>query len=142
GAGAQPRAGGRGGRGTASAAGEVGGPRLALDRPVEDGGVHHRGDCRPARLCAADRGTPVAADPHPVGAGERVMSDSSHSESRLPPSWSPAIALQVDEICLRFEEAWRTAPKQPPILEHYLEGVEEPGREKLLHELLAVELAY
>src|SRR5262249_36022077 len=54
----------------------------------------------------------------------------------------PTLALQLDETCLRFEEAWKAAAGKRPRLEHYLASAPGPARRGLLHELLALELAY
>jgi tetratricopeptide (TPR) repeat protein len=57
-------------------------------------------------------------------------------------AWSPSQALRLDEVCLRFEEAWKAASGKRPRLESYLGQSPESLRGALLHELLAVELAY
>jgi tetratricopeptide (TPR) repeat protein len=56
--------------------------------------------------------------------------------------WSPAEARAVDQACLQFEACWRAGNGRRPRLEEYLEGTAEPLRGTLLHELLALELAY
>jgi tetratricopeptide (TPR) repeat protein len=56
--------------------------------------------------------------------------------------WSPAEARAVDQVCLRFEACWRAGNGRRPRLEDYLDGTAEPLRGTLLHELLALELAY
>src|SRR5262245_19402797 len=52
------------------------------------------------------------------------------------------LARRVDEVCCRFEEAWKAASTSgtPPLLEAYLAEVAEPGRVVLLGELLKVEV--
>jgi hypothetical protein len=47
---------------------------------------------------------------------------------------------RVDEVCDRFEDAWKAG--QRPRIEDYLGTTPEPERSKLLEELLHVELAY
>jgi eukaryotic-like serine/threonine-protein kinase len=56
--------------------------------------------------------------------------------------WSPTLALQLDDTCLRFEKAWKAAAGKRPRLEQYLASAPGPARRGLLHELLALELAY
>jgi WD40 repeat protein len=48
------------------------------------------------------------------------------------------LAVWIDDLCLRFEAAWRAGP--PPRLEDYLAAEEDPERSVLLGELLRVEL--
>jgi serine/threonine protein kinase/predicted Zn-dependent protease len=67
------------------------------------------------------------------------MTERSAAESV---DWSPAEARAVDEVCLRFEACWKSGNGRRPRLEEYLEGTAEPLRGTLLHELLALELAY
>ena len=50
-------------------------------------------------------------------------------------------ALQwIDEICLAFEEAWKTGT--PPQVEHYLGDKAKPEHSVLLGELLRLDLDY
>src|SRR5262245_6571968 len=58
-------------------------------------------------------------------------------ETPLPPT----LALQVDAVCLRFEQAWQQVPPRPRI-EDYLNGIVEAARAELLAELLALDLEY
>jgi len=61
----------------------------------------------------------------------------------LPPdnnSLPLAAEERIDEICLRFEDAWRTGDQ--PRVETYLEGIPEPQRSLLFQELLRLELYY
>ena len=51
-----------------------------------------------------------------------------------------SIDREVDGICDRFEEAWKTGLR--PVLEDHLAEVPEPIRPVLLRELLAVEIPY
>jgi formylglycine-generating enzyme required for sulfatase activity/tRNA A-37 threonylcarbamoyl transferase component Bud32 len=62
---------------------------------------------------------------------------SSHGDRS---AWPASLALQVEEVCNRFEVAWRDGAK--PRIETYLGETPEPGRSVLLHELLALELEY
>jgi serine/threonine-protein kinase len=55
-------------------------------------------------------------------------------------SLSPSLWQRVDELCDRFEDAWKAG--QRPRIEDYLGAASEPERCKLLEELLQVELAY
>src|SRR5262245_32357105 len=52
------------------------------------------------------------------------------------------LARRVDEVCCRFEAAWKAAAcgGTPPLLESYLAEVAEPARAALLGELLKVEV--
>jgi serine/threonine protein kinase len=53
---------------------------------------------------------------------------------------APALALEIDHICDRFESAWK-AGQQPPI-EQFLNEGKEQDRSGLLHELLILDLSY
>jgi predicted Ser/Thr protein kinase len=53
--------------------------------------------------------------------------------------WTPAQALQIEEVCGRFEAAWRTGPR--PRLQDYLRELGAPPSPALLEELLALEIA-
>jgi serine/threonine protein kinase/Tfp pilus assembly protein PilF len=55
-------------------------------------------------------------------------------------SWTPSLALRVEQTCNRFEAARKAG--QRPRIEHYLGLTPEPERVVLLRELLAVELEY
>jgi hypothetical protein len=60
-----------------------------------------------------------------------------------PPSRdSPSSSLlqRVDEICDRFEDAWKAG--QRPRIEDYLSDMPEPERSALLRELIALDIAY
>ena len=50
------------------------------------------------------------------------------------------LLYELDQICDRFEEAWRN--RQHPIIEDYLIGPGEPLRSQLLRELVALEISY
>jgi WD40 repeat protein len=54
------------------------------------------------------------------------------------------LALWVDEICLRFEDAWKAEPEtgRRPALEEFLEGVGEPERSVLAGELIRLDVCY
>jgi serine/threonine-protein kinase len=62
------------------------------------------------------------------------------SELVLPPSLSPAEVRLLDEICDRFEAAWKAG--QRPRLEEYLGPVAEPLRACLLGQLLPLDWEY
>jgi serine/threonine protein kinase/formylglycine-generating enzyme required for sulfatase activity len=53
---------------------------------------------------------------------------------------SLSLLLRVDEVCNRFETAWKA--DQRPQIEDYLAATPEPERTALLRELLALDLAY
>jgi serine/threonine-protein kinase len=55
-------------------------------------------------------------------------------------SWSPALAQQIDQICNRFEAAWKAGER--PRIENFLNQIAEPQQNALFSELLALELAY
>src|SRR5262245_57479177 len=60
-----------------------------------------------------------------------------------PASLSLSQILHVDEICQRFERAWREAAAgQGPSLEAYLSDTPEPARTRLFRELLRLEVYY
>jgi hypothetical protein len=52
--------------------------------------------------------------------------------------------LHVDEVCRRFEGAWKNsaATGQPPALEDYLADASGPARARLLRELVRLEVYY
>jgi hypothetical protein len=60
----------------------------------------------------------------------------SDQSGALPPS----LALRIENLCTRFEAAWKAG--REPRIEDFLEDVPEPERSRLLRELLAVELEY
>jgi hypothetical protein len=66
------------------------------------------------------------------------MSDQPHPAGSESPS--PSLLHRVDEICDRFEEAWKA--DQRPRIEDYLGTAPEPERSKLIKELLKVEVDY
>jgi tetratricopeptide (TPR) repeat protein len=64
-----------------------------------------------------------------------------------PPShegipWSPSLIRKLDELCVRFEEAWKAGSSTRPRLEEYLAEVPDCARGPAVEELLALELAY
>jgi WD40 repeat protein len=65
------------------------------------------------------------------------MNASLPSLSALP----AAEALRLEQVCKRFEDAWKTGP-DGPTLEAFLADGPEPARSALLCELLRLELAY
>jgi hypothetical protein len=50
------------------------------------------------------------------------------------------LAQQIDQVCDRFETAWKAGPR--PRIEDYLTHTPEPGQALLLRELVALEIAY
>jgi hypothetical protein len=61
------------------------------------------------------------------------------------PTLPPEVGLRLDEVCDRFEEAWRGAVRQggqPPRIEDYLEGVSEAERPVFLRELVHLDVKY
>ena len=65
------------------------------------------------------------------------MSDASSLSDDL---LSTAALRRVDEVCMRFEDVWRTG--QRPRLEAFLAGACGSEREELLRELLRLERHY
>jgi predicted Ser/Thr protein kinase len=53
---------------------------------------------------------------------------------------SPSFLHQLEQVCDRFEAAWKAG--QRPLIEDYLGDLPEPERPRLLRELLHLELAY
>jgi hypothetical protein len=55
-----------------------------------------------------------------------------------------ALARHVDQVCYRFEAAWKAdgAPGTPPRIEEYLADTPEPARADLLRELILVDIYY
>jgi serine/threonine protein kinase len=68
------------------------------------------------------------------------------SEQSLPggDSLSPSLVERIDEVCDRFEAAWKSArtAEQRPRIEDYLSAAQEPDRSALMRELLSLEMAY
>lgn len=63
------------------------------------------------------------------------MSDSSNAESG---DLSPSMGRAIDEVCNRFERAWRT--KETPRVEDFLAGHEGDERDALTVELIALDI--
>ena len=53
---------------------------------------------------------------------------------------SAAALGRIDEVCLRFEQAWRVGSK--PKIEDYLNGFTRPHRAPLISELLLLDIDY
>src|SRR5258708_7296200 len=53
---------------------------------------------------------------------------------------SPSVEKRVDQVCMRFETAWRAG--QAPRIEDYLADIQEPERCIRLHELLLLDIHY
>jgi serine/threonine protein kinase/Tfp pilus assembly protein PilF len=64
---------------------------------------------------------------------------NNHLRSEIT-SWPQSLALQVEDICSRFETAWKAGRK--PQIETYLGQTPEPRQSVLLRELLALELEF
>jgi formylglycine-generating enzyme required for sulfatase activity len=64
----------------------------------------------------------------------------SDAPGKDPGSLPLALLLRVDEVCLRFEAAWRAG--EQPCIKDYLEGKAEPEYSLLLRQLLLLELEY
>ena len=55
--------------------------------------------------------------------------------------WPPEQALQLDDICVRFERAWQAGADRPDLVP-FLAEAPAAFRESVLYELLLLELAY
>ena len=64
----------------------------------------------------------------------------SEASSSATDSFSVEVLRRVDEVCRRFEEAWKR--DQPPRLEDFLVEAKGSERTLLLGELLRLELHY
>src|SRR5439155_19611557 len=97
------------------------------------------GDRRSPGLCPQHGRAPAAAAPPDLGERGGPMSNPGCGEE--PRSLPLPLAWRVDEVCWRFEAAWKAAAcgGEPPRLEAYLAEVAEPARAVLLCELLQVE---
>jgi serine/threonine protein kinase len=69
------------------------------------------------------------------------MSEQPHSNQG---AWSPSVAEHLDKVCDRFEAAWRAARStgRRPRIEDWLADTPEAERPALVHELIALEIAY
>jgi len=67
----------------------------------------------------------------------------SAAEEHGPATLEVASARHVDQVCDRFEAAWKAARStgQRPRIEEYLVDVPEPERALLLRELIKLEIA-
>ena len=61
------------------------------------------------------------------------------TDTRVPPL-SPASARHIDQICDRFEAAWKSDQRPHP--EDFLDAVDEPDRSALLRQLLLLDWDY
>ncbi len=132
---------------------------------VEDGRVHQRRDRCEARVRPANGRAQAPHDPTALGQrgsgltagaifrdgcwsfGRCVeFSDRGNAmdTTRTPPtsndSLSPSQITRVEEVCDRFEAAWKAGLR--PRIEDYLGETADPERAALWHELLVLELAY
>jgi eukaryotic-like serine/threonine-protein kinase len=69
------------------------------------------------------------------GEKESVMSEPLSTASE---ALQPSVEYRVDQVCERFEKAWRDGPQ----LQEYLDHTPEPERAALLRELLRLDIAY
>src|SRR5262245_56275834 len=103
-----------------------------------------RADAGQARAEVAQQprraGAAAAADPADPGERGGPLSEPVPPEDETTPLPLP-LARRVDEVCCRFEAAWKAAWSggEAPRLEAYLAEVEGPARAALLGELLKVE---
>src|SRR6516165_9249033 len=104
---------------------------------MEDGRLQHRPDRSPPRLCGPHRRAQTAHDSEPLGQGDQAVSETPLTGSESLP---PESAQHVDKICDRVEAAWKEGLR--PESEDYLKETAGPLRAVLLHELVALELAY
>ncbi len=65
------------------------------------------------------------------------MNEASQKSKRSLP---PSVALRIDQMCNRFEAAWKSG--QPLPIEELLPAVPEPERKALLEELVLLEIEY
>jgi WD40 repeat protein/tRNA A-37 threonylcarbamoyl transferase component Bud32/tetratricopeptide (TPR) repeat protein len=59
-------------------------------------------------------------------------------------SWSPSLARRIEDVCTRFERAWKSARtgEQRPRIEDFLGDAPEPDCSLLLGELIALDAEY
>src|SRR5208282_231783 len=110
---------------------------IAFDCTLEDGRRHQRRDRRQARLPGADGGAQVADDSQPLGESPMKLVRT------VDLNWPP-LPDHLDQICDRFEAAWKAARagEPRPRLEDFLAGVPEPECPPLLRELWWLEVDY
>ncbi len=84
------------------------------------------------------RGTSRCAAPSVLSA------DSMTPVATFPAFGLPPLALaiqeQIDQICVEFEDLWKTGRR--PALQSFLERIEPPARDALFRELLLLDLWY
>src|SRR5262249_4313614 len=108
-------------------------PRAGGGGGVEDGGLHRPGDRRQAGLRHPHRRAQVAADPLPVVGGGPMSSPAAST----PPV---EVARHVDQVCTRFEAAWKAGER--PRVEDYLPEGPQAERSALAAELIPLEAEY
>src|SRR5205807_10422891 len=93
--------------------------------------------CRSVGLGAAHRRAQTPVDPANLGTGGGIMSEASEPVPMLV-----AGARRVDQLCDRFEAAWKAAGSadQRPRIEDYLVEAPEPEHPALLRELIVLEV--
>src|SRR5262249_31999283 len=108
------------------------GKRGSASRPSE----RSRSGCiRSTMVAVRETGSGIAGMRH-FSAGEKMRRESKNPGDPLPLT----VAMQIDGICKRFENAWKSGPT--PRLEDFLDDVHGPERAALLRELLRVELDF
>src|SRR5262249_16884938 len=124
GAGADPGVRGPGGRGVPTPPRPAARRRDAGHRGLEDGGRDGPRDRGLAGLRPEHRRAAVAADPTALARGGGAMSATDPSDLPL------RLALHVDDVCRRFEAAWKAsaAGGERPRLESYLANTDGPAR--------------
>jgi WD40 repeat protein/predicted Ser/Thr protein kinase len=76
-------------------------------------------------------------DPNYLAPGRRIMNDGPSRGNEFP---SARLARRLDQICDRFEAAWKAGRR--PRLERYLGKLPSAAQAELLRELLILELEY
>src|SRR5262249_55939239 len=93
---------------------------------------------RQARLRAPHHRPQPSGDPQPLGPRDFAMTPSFSAGQGC---WPPHLARLVDQVCDRFEAAWKAGGPGPPIAD-YLGEVPEPDRSVLAAGLIAPEVPY
>src|SRR4051812_48134674 len=70
----------------------------------------------------------------------RIWNTTVNAPPPSPDPWPAAVLLRLDEMCQRFEAAWKSGP--PPVVETYLQECPETERSALLQQLLPLDLEY
>jgi tetratricopeptide (TPR) repeat protein/tRNA A-37 threonylcarbamoyl transferase component Bud32 len=95
--------------------------------------------CSPSAL--RDAVTLDSRDPKDGGPGHPGSEDRPTGTSRSKPDSLPlSRARRVDDLCKRFESSWKNGER--PQMEIYLRDAPESDRKAVLHDLLALDVAY